>query len=91
MPAEKKITFADMRDMGVRSLLIYCTDYRCSHSIANSDRWPDHVRLSDLEPRFVCQPAGRGADVRPDFNWNKQPVEMMGIVDAAPLRLILTG
>ena len=29
---------------------------------------PDHVRLSDLEPLFVCQACSqRGADVRPDF------------------------
>ena len=26
-----KITFAEMRDMGVRGLLIYCSDYKCSH------------------------------------------------------------
>jgi hypothetical protein len=57
MPAQTrptKITFADMRDMGVRGLLIYCSDYRCSHSIAiSADPWPDHIRLSDLEPRFL--------------------------------------
>jgi hypothetical protein len=51
-----KITFAEMRDMGVRGLLIYCSDCKCSHSIAiSADPWPDHVRLSDLEPRFVCK------------------------------------
>jgi hypothetical protein len=32
----QKITFAEMRDMGVRGLLVYCADYRCSHSIAIS-------------------------------------------------------
>jgi hypothetical protein len=75
-----KITLADMRDMGVRGLLIYCSDYRCSHSTAISgDRWPDDVRLSDIEPLFVCQACGkRGGDVRPDFHWNKKPVAMMG-------------
>jgi hypothetical protein len=27
----------------------------------------------------ACSARGkRGADVRPDFNWNKQPVAMMG-------------
>jgi len=31
-----KITFGEMRDMGERGLLIYCADYRCSHSIAIS-------------------------------------------------------
>ena len=43
MPARPtKITFAELRKMGVRGLLIYCADYRCSHSIAISgDAWPD--------------------------------------------------
>jgi hypothetical protein len=31
-----KTTFGEMRDMGVRGLLIYRADYRCSHSIAIS-------------------------------------------------------
>ena len=32
------------------------------------DGMPDHVRLSDLEPLFVCQFCGHlGADVRPLF------------------------
>src|ERR1700731_5205155 len=77
MPAltRQKITFAEMRASGVRGLLIYCADYRCSHSIAvSADQWPDHIRLSDLEPRFVCKACGqRGADVRPDFHWEEEP------------------
>jgi hypothetical protein len=37
-----------------RQFLIYCSDYRCGHSIAiSADPWPDQVRLSDLEPHFV--------------------------------------
>ena len=45
----QKITFAKMRDMGVRGLLIYCADYRCSHSIPISgDAWPDDARLSEI-------------------------------------------
>ena len=72
----EKITFREMRESGVRGILVYCTDYKCSHSIElSADRWPDDVRLSDLEPRFVCQACGhRGADVRPDFNWDRPPV-----------------
>jgi hypothetical protein len=43
-----------------------------------ADRWPDDARLSDIEPQFVCTACGkRGADVRPDFNWNRKPVKMM--------------
>jgi hypothetical protein len=55
----QKITFAEMRASGVRGLLIYCSDYRCSHWTAiNGDQWADDVRLSDLEPKFVCSACG---------------------------------
>jgi hypothetical protein len=71
-----KITFGEMRASGVRGVVIYCADYKCSHSQAlSADRWPDDVRLSDIEGQFTCTACDkRGADVRPDFNWNKQPV-----------------
>ena len=59
----QKITFAEMRDMGVRRLLIYCADYRCSHSIAvNADQWPDDLRLSDMR---IVSPAQPAASVAP--------------------------
>jgi hypothetical protein len=66
-----KTTFGDMRRSGVRGVLIYCADYQCSHSIAmDADRWPDDLRLSDIEPSFICSACGlRGADVRPEFDW----------------------
>jgi hypothetical protein len=83
MPAltrPQKITFGEMRSSGVRGLLVYCADCHCSHSIAiSADQWPDHVRLSDLEPRFLCTACGeRGADVRPNFHWTEQPIPAMG-------------
>jgi hypothetical protein len=54
----QKITFAEMRESGIRGLLVYCADYRCSHSIAISgDAWPDDIRLSDIEPRLSTKPA----------------------------------
>ena len=72
----RKITFGELREMGVRGVLIYCADYYCSHSMAmNADHWPDDVRLSDIEPRFVCAACGkRGADVRPDLRPNVSSV-----------------
>jgi hypothetical protein len=73
MPAltRQKITLEEMRAAGVRGLLIYCSDYRCSHwTTISGDRWADDVRLSDLEPKFTCQACGRkGADLRPNFHW----------------------
>ncbi|MBR0801428.1 hypothetical protein JQ615_39390 [Bradyrhizobium jicamae] len=81
MTGPQKITFGDMRSMGVRGVLVYCADYGCSRSIAvMADRWADDVRLSDVEPRLVCSACGkRGADVRPNFNWHiNGPIGGMG-------------
>src|SRR4051794_24742963 len=63
-----------MREMGVRGLLVYCSDYHCSHWTAISgDGWPDDVRLSDIELRFTCQACGtKGADLRPNFHWERE-------------------
>jgi hypothetical protein len=73
MQRRQKITFGEMRESGVRGVLIYCSDYKCSHYVtASADPWPDYIRLSDLEPKFVCSAWGkRGADIRPDFHWDK--------------------
>jgi hypothetical protein len=70
---QQKITLGEMRASGVRGLLVYRADYKCAHSVAISgDQWPDQIRLSDLEPLFVCQACGQsGAVVRPDFDWDK--------------------
>jgi Putative DNA-binding domain len=59
MSRRQKITFADMRDMGVRGLLIYCSDYKCSHLVTMSgDGWPDDIRLSDLEFKTLSDCSG---------------------------------
>jgi hypothetical protein len=70
----EKITLGEMRASGVRGLLVYCSDYHCSHWTAISgDRWADDVRLSDIEPLFTCQVCGRnGADIRLDFDWEPE-------------------
>jgi hypothetical protein len=73
MAREQKITFGEMREAGVTRVDVFCSDYRCAHSVnLSADRWPDHLRLSDIEPHFVCKACGkRGADVRPDFQHAK--------------------
>jgi hypothetical protein len=65
----QKITFAEMRAAGVSGVLVYCQNYQCSPWVTISgDRWPDHVRLSDIEPTFTCRACGKkGGDVRPDL------------------------
>jgi hypothetical protein len=66
---QKKITFGEMREAGVDRILIYCADYKCSHSIEMyAGQWTDDVRVSDIENRFVYTTCGkRGADIRPFF------------------------
>jgi hypothetical protein len=72
---QQKITFAEMRAAGVRQVLIYCLDHRCSHYHVvpdDADRWPDELRISAIEERFVCTACGkRGADIRPDWQTAK--------------------
>src|SRR3954464_13661335 len=74
MVMPQKITFGEMREMGVRGLLVYCSDYHCSHWTAISgDQWPDDVRLPEVEQRFPCQACGtKGADLRPNFHWERE-------------------
>ena len=44
-----------------------------------ADQYGDDVRLSDLESKFVCTVCGnKGADVRPDWDWDKEPVRQTG-------------
>jgi hypothetical protein len=64
-----KITFGEMRASGVHSVVVYCADYRCSHSTTiSAEQWAGDLRLSDIESQFVCSACGkRGADVRPLF------------------------
>ena len=84
MPAltrPQKITFAEMRASGVRGLLIYCSDYRCSHSTAISgDRWPDDVWLSDIEPKFTL-PSVRATRHRcpPEFRLGQETYRGNGL------------
>jgi hypothetical protein len=42
-----------MSSSGARDVIVYCRDYRCSHSVEmNADAFPDEVRVSDVEPRY---------------------------------------
>jgi hypothetical protein len=64
----QKITFAELREMDVDEVLIYCLNRCGHHTELRADLWPDHVRLSDIEPKFICTGCGkRGAEVRPKF------------------------
>jgi hypothetical protein len=69
MTRQEKITFGEMRASGASRVIVHCGDDKCGHSVTIYPAlWPDAVRLSDLEERFVCPICGhRGADARPLF------------------------
>jgi hypothetical protein len=59
MPRQEKITLGEMRASGASRIVVHCGDYKCGHSVTIYPAlWPDNVRLSDLEERFVCTVCG---------------------------------
>ena len=64
----QKITFGEMRESGVRDVLIYCRDHHCSHYVeTNADGWPDHVRTLRHRTKlhlYTLRQARRGAAAR---------------------------
>jgi hypothetical protein len=79
----QKISFGEMRAAGVRGLLIYRSDYRCSHhTTISGDPWPDDVRLSDIEPRAaVCAGNWRVSALGVLFEFRKPVVHFGGFVN----------
>lgn len=76
MDRPEKITVAEMRASGVYGLLIYCADYRCDHSMRiSADQWPDDVRLSDLEDRFVYTAYGKRLPMSGRISWDTKEVD----------------
>ena len=68
------MTLANMRENGVRSVLVSCSNVHCRHeSVVNLDRLGDDISVPSLGARMLCQRCGqRGADVRP--NWQERAV-----------------
>jgi hypothetical protein len=64
MARQEKITFGEMRASGASRIIVHCGNYKCGRSVTMYPAlWPDNVRLSELEDRFVCTVCGhRGAD-----------------------------
>ena len=71
MQRQQKITLGEMRQSGLRRLLVYCSDHKCSHSVVvDSERWGDDVRLSDLDA--AAPMSGRYSS---GYEWERMEVE----------------
>lgn len=59
----QKITFGEMREEGYSGIIVYCRDHKCSHSEhMSADRWPDDLRITEVEPHFICTACARRAE-----------------------------
>jgi hypothetical protein len=58
------MTLGNMRENGVRSLVVSCS--LCHHeAVINAAPWPDHIPVPTFGPRMVCTRCGIvGADAR---------------------------
>ena len=78
-----------MRAPGASRIIVHCGDYKCGHSVTMyAALWPDNLRRSDTEERFVCTVCGhRGTDVRPLFEparmgtATKSPATRAGLIE----------
>jgi hypothetical protein len=58
----QKITLGDMRSSGVRGLLIYCADYKCSHWIGvSTDQWSDAMCGCPISKKSSAAPPAASA------------------------------
>jgi hypothetical protein len=76
----QKITFGELRASGVRRVLVYCRDHKCSHHVeVSADRWPDQIRLSDIEPGRDDVEDGGQRTCRPKMTMPANPEIPSGI------------
>ena len=75
------MTLGNMRENGVRSLLVHFSNVNCRHeAVVSVDHLGDDVPVPNLGQRMRCERCGqRGADVRP--NWNERPAPGPSMVE----------
>ena len=73
-PTGPPMDLANMRSLGVRSLLVTCRKCRVAR-VLNMDGFDGTETVPSFSPRMLCMSCGtKGADVRP--NWIEQPVHI---------------
>jgi hypothetical protein len=84
----QKIALGEMREMGVCGLLVYYSDYKCSHSersaLIDGPIRSGYPTSRGASPAKAC--GTKGADLRPNFHWEREAREAAVLV-RQPLRL----
>ena len=77
------MTLGNMRELGVRSLIVSCN--LCRHkAVLVADDWPDTVLVRAFGPRMVCTVCGIiGADARPNLAGDEGVGELAGLTKRA--------
>ena len=77
-PSERPMTLRNMRQLGVRGLLVSCLNHACRHEIVICvDRYADDIEVPFFRSCMKCGRCGSvDVDVRP--NWKEQPARFRG-------------
>jgi hypothetical protein len=73
-PPGLPVTLGNLRQLGVRGLLVKCLDPKCRYeAIFGVDDYPDEIEVPSFAPRMTCSKCGgKRVEVRP--NWKEMPV-----------------
>jgi hypothetical protein len=73
-PPGAPMTLGNMRELGVRRLLVSCLNHTCRHEVVfDVSNYPDDTEVSSFVRRMICSKCGgQNAFVRP--NWKEQPM-----------------
>jgi hypothetical protein len=67
------LTLGNLRQLGVRGLLVQCLDPQCGHETTiGVDDYPDEIELPSFALRTVCSKCGAKVEVHP--NWKEMPI-----------------
>ena len=76
----RPMTLGNIRQLGVRGLLLTCLNQQCRHEATMSvDDYADEVELPSFAPRIVCSQCGGKVAVRP--NWKEMPIPPPNVLD----------
>ena len=81
LPRGLPVTLGNMRQLGVRGLLVLCLNPQCRHEETMSvDDYPDAIELPSFAPRMACSRCGgKRITVRP--NWKEMRIMPPKLLD----------
>ncbi len=73
-PPGSLMTLGNIRQLGVRGLLVSCLNPQCRHEETFSvDDYADEIEVPSFAPRMLCSKCGwKRMEVRP--NWNEMTI-----------------